>query len=255
MSTQSEREAAARAWFAEPTHDTATALLALIEPDAGGWYCQTGGYRGTMEGALSAWLAWAKADAAKVDAKPAQELAADALEGLRAALNGFVLIDAAKMLGWCLGSGSATDVADLPPPEADQAFRLARIRDRSGVDRETWRAALGAHARAQLAREAHEAAPAQPAALTLEQARAMCREAGDTVVEAPPRPNYVKPAEMLAWFEASVAVRKAAKHMGDAASRCAMQDRDAWTETPDDCTVESEIGRLRALGVTPAVLS
>ena len=226
--TQEQREAAARAWWADPCHDTATKLLAVCETGYGFKGPNPDGIMGgTMQGCLSMWLAWAKDDASKPVPAPV-----DALEGV-------VFFDAADVLRTAENWGSTEGGRGLV--EHDWVvFRSGHTL-----------ASIAAHARAQLARES---APAQSAALTLEQARAMCRGAGDTVVEAPPRPNYVKPAEMLAWFEASVAVRKADKHMGDAASRCAMQDRDAWTETPDDCTVESEIGRLRALGVTPAVL-
>lgn len=65
MSTQSEREAAARAWFANSTHATAHALVDAIQTRHG-YACPDAEQMGTALGALSAWLAWAKADAAPV---------------------------------------------------------------------------------------------------------------------------------------------------------------------------------------------
>ena len=235
MSTQEEREAAARKVFERPDQYNAAALLSLCVYDDGTYkrvYSRADGFVSEdVASVVASWLAHVRALDAKAAAQPA-----DPLEG--------VVWQNPEWVIWYTTKGVHPQPREVGDDRA-RAFDIIwkRMVPRGGVN---------AHARAQLARES---APAQPPALTLEQARAMCRGAGDTVVEAPPRPNYVKPAEMLAWFEASVAVRKADKHMGDAASRCAMQDRDAWTETPDDCTVESEIGRLRALGVTPAVLS
>ena len=113
-----------------------------------------------------------------------------------------------------------------------------------------WTAIIAAHAHAQLAREAREAAPVQPAALTLEQARAMLESAGATVT-MPKIGGFERPDLALAR----------------AMSTRGMSDADRWRYTDifngrddgdlradDDC-LDAEIARLRALGVTPAVLS
>lgn len=246
-------EAVVRAFGREPGNRAHEALLDALGAPVW-WWMPNGTESSSALAVASAWIAHLRAKDAAPQPDPLEEI---------------VWQNAAAVAQW-----AKADAAKAAPAPADpldgvvfkSAADVLRTAEQggntsggSGLVEHDWQvfrnhphAAIASHARAQLARES---APAQSAALTLEQARAMCRGAGDTVVEAPPRPNYVKPAEMLAWFEASVAVREADKHMGDAASRCAMQDRDAWTETPDDCTVESEIARLRALGVTPAVLS
>ena len=149
MSTQSEREAAARAWWAHPCHDTAARLLSVCETGYG-FRCPPGHggqLAGTVPGCLSLWAAWCSADAAS-------------------------------------------------------------------------------------------AAPTQPEALTLEQARAMCRKAGDTVVTG----GYEDAPRALACLIAGEGLGEVDGHLVDKALR-------------DEALCRSEIARLRALGVTPAVLS
>ena len=151
MSTQSEREAAARAWWKDPSHDTAQALAEATRA-VYAYACPQEGTLGTMLGALSLWMKWCREDAAK-------------------------------------------------------------------------------------------AAPAQPAAMTLEQMRDALVAAGATVV-MPKVGGYERPDLALARAEASYMIVRCCDQMSHA-------DKVAY----DGEARGALIARLRALGVTPAVLS
>lgn len=236
MSDQTTREAAARAWFAEPNKDTYSRLYTAMWIDAlRGFYTPISGSSMEWRSALSLWLAWAKADAAK--AAPTRE--ADAPEGI-CWIAPERLID---YVGAC-GEQDAPASFGVSPTYLATVARFGSLWDPDNP--------AIAHARAQLAREA-SAAPTQPAALTLEQARAMCREAGDTMVTAS---GYEDPAVTLAWLEAHNVAERAANARSDVYDRVPEHDRKWWRgQAAQGETVTDEIARLRALGVTPAVLS
>mgnify|MGYP000895595771 FL=1 len=228
MSTQSEREAAARAWWKSPGHDTAQALADATRT-AYGYACPVDGTRGTLLGALSLWMKWCREDAAK--AAPARE--ADALEGV-------VWRDPRAVIAW-----AEQDWSDRPTrkPNGFEAMGVsdadARVANevRGGMG---WTlaitSAIAAHARAQLAREAHEAAPTQPEALTLDEIREAAKARGYLVVH---ESGWERPDVVLAFLTAYAAMTE-----GDA---------NRWLdERPSSQAV---IAILGALGVTPAVLS
>jgi len=237
MSTQSEREAAARVFAAGGAFKGFDAAVDAPE----GWYLPDGtdsGENGWVEldEVLDRWKAYVRAlDAAKTPDAPARE--ADALEGV-------VWRDAAAVLrhAECDTADEWDDVAGGDRQRYTSAWNAL------GHD-EAAHVTIAAHARAQLAREAHKAAPTQPEALTLEQARAMCREAGDTVVEA----EWVSAPAVLRYCEATEAFIAAQNAERAAFMTLCEEDRRRFSEGIADPPTVAAI--LRALGVTPAVLS
>ena len=228
MSTQSKREAAARAWWKSPGHDTAQAL-ADATCTAHGYACPVDGTLGTLLGALSLWLAWAKADAAK----PAPAREADALEGVVWRSPWAVYVFHAIVGGGPVMHPDDTDVLDgvAKGVAADVIAAHARAQlDATATECSD----AGYYARAQLAREAHEAA--QPAALTLDEIRKAAKARGYRVVH---ESGWERPDVVLAFLTAYAAMTE-----GDA---------NRWLdERPSSQAV---IAILGALGVTPAVLS
>lgn len=216
MSDQTTREAAARAWFDVPCLQREFDLRDALRNGSSGYYWPNGATAGSDVGLLSMWLAHVRA----LDAKPAP---VDALEGV-------VWRDAGKMAEW----------AELPTYTSPIDF---------GVDSEDHEALIGlraspsdrqlaAHARAQLARESAPTAPVAPA-MTLDAMREALDAMGYRVSH---KSGHDDPGAVLTALLVGVTLSEEDAH----AVTCNLSLEDA---------AHAEIARLRALGVTPAVLS
>lgn len=113
---------------------------------------------------------------------------------------------------------------------------------------------IAAHARAQIDRESAPVAPSAP--MTLDAMRDAAKGLGYRLVH---ESGYEAPASVLAWLEARDACDRAddardaaVRKVGDP-DRAVVADRVLNTGATNDFAFE--IARLRALGVTPAVLS
>lgn len=268
--------AAARKWWRDPVgglDEFSDEIRCCADPVT--WRAFDGGRSCDLAYAVVGWLEWLQQDH-KSGADEA--VAVDLLEGRGFsvtrpgaakpapvdALEGVVWEDARAVECYTRSGGP---VPKYHIEERDRKMVHA-LRDGGTAYRE-----VNAHARAQLAREAatkptivaalepnalaeytcrqtgrtwtESATPAAPA-VTLEETRRMCREAGDTVV-TPSR--YARPDVSLAWM----LVRRALGDDGIGEIRRAIRGRTPGNAFVD-AEIDAEIARLRALGVTPAVL-
>jgi hypothetical protein len=247
MSDQSEREAAARAWANHPSEANRRAAIALIRHSPGYWApdgtlfsAPCGDPLGTV-GDL--WLAHVRT----LDAANAAPVAPDPLKGV-------VWLNAARTVAWLDGDDYSewltgphtTDKRDACTAQGAMIALSGQAckRSMSLLWLHPCRQVVLAHARAQLAREA-KAQPTPAPAVTLEEARRMCREAGDTVVTPS---GYERPDLALVQTEAWEAMSQADR------ARLAKALGGLLVSEIRDTQGRIEGRRLRALGVTPAVL-
>lgn len=244
MSDQTTREAAARAWFKNPTRETFVALWALVQ--AGREFEMPNGPSVLdWTQACADWLAWAKADAAMTPDAPARE--ADALEGVVWRSPWAVYVFHAIVGGGPVMHPDDTDVLDgvAKGVAADVIAAHARAQLDAAA---TECSDAGYYAHAQLAREAHKAAPVQPAALTLDEIREAAKARGYQVVH---ESGYEAPGAVLAYIEHALSLSDAD---GDRYLECFDEIEDG-DKPAERAAMAVERDRLRALGVTPAVLS
>ena len=226
--TQEQREAAARAWYDKPTGNTYRALAAAIEDGVSIFTPDGRGDCGTLDAAVSRWLAWAKDDAAKPAPAPVD------------ALDGVVWETPGGVVDYTTPGLSPQNARPISNRDRDLALRIG-----AGHGRE-----INAHARAQLAREAAKPAPA----MTLEQATTAALaaelERRGATVTLPKVGGYERPdlalAQMEAWRDLSDADRVRMIRVCGAEYSKNQRIEEGF---------DAEIARLRALGVTPAVLS